>query len=403
MKRQLDQLALFGGPVEFDQPLHVGRPFVGNRNKLLSELERILDRRQLTNGGPLVHHFERVLSEILEVENVIPLANGTLGLIVLLKALDLQGEVLLPSYTYIATAHAVAWQGLKPVFCEIDPSTHNLDPEDLQARIGSETAAILPVHLWGRPCDVTAIDRIGRDHGVPVVYDAAHAFNVSVEGRKVGNFGEAEVFSFHATKFINCLEGGAVATQDDHLAAELKRLIDFGYGSNDEIEGLGINAKMNEFSAAMGLSTLADMAEIIAVNRDTHSAYLSELEGIAGLSLLEYDENASPNYQYVTVEVEETEFGLNRDEIVTLLQAEQVLARKYFDPGCHRTPPYRMNKISLPVTEAVSDKVFCLPSGADISPGVVSRVTDLLTFIQNLSPRIKDRLLYDPSSRLASR
>ncbi|MGE0622655.1 MAG: DegT/DnrJ/EryC1/StrS family aminotransferase [Pseudomonadales bacterium] len=392
MKHHPHDLAILGGEPAFSQALHVGRPFIGDRRTLIKRIEGILDNRRLTNSGPLLNRFERMLSAQLEIEHVIPVANGTLGIMVLLKALGIRGEVIVPSFTYIATAHAVTWQGLTPVFCEIDPHTHNIDPKLVENSITPNTGAILAVHLWGRPCAISALTEIGERHGIPVVFDAAHAFNVCLDGRKIGNFGAAEIFSFHATKFVNSLEGGAIATRDSVLARELRRMIDFGFGDSDEVEGLGINAKMNEFNAAMGLSTLADIREITAINRDTYHAYAKDLAEVPGVELLRFDESTNPNYQYVTVMLDEATFGLSRDATMRSLQAENVLARRYFHPGCHRSPPYATSNRCLPATEAVSRSVLCLPCGADLSPGLVARVVDLLQSIREHADEIRDRL-----------
>ena len=218
----IDALAIFGGKPAFDEQLHVGRPNIGDRARFLQRVEDMLDRRWLTNNGPFVQEFEQRIADYVGVKHCIAVANATIGLGLAARALEMSGEVIVPSMTFVATAHILQWQQTTPVFCDIDPETHLLDPQRVEERITPHTTGILPVHLWGRPCDTAALEDIARRHNLRLLYDAAHAFGNSHQGKMIGNFGDAEVFSFHATKFLNSLEGGAIVTNDDELAATIR-------------------------------------------------------------------------------------------------------------------------------------------------------------------------------------
>lgn len=395
-KAAIHDLALFGGPLEFSEPLHVGLPNIGDRRGLMRRLNRILDIRRLTNRGPNVEELERKLCETTGVRHCIPVCNGTAGLEVLARALGLEGEVIVPSMTFVATAHALEWLGITPVFCDIDPGTHNIDPGALEKLITPRTTGIIGVHLWGRACAVDALTRVAERHGLKLVFDAAHAFGCSHRGRMVGNFGTAEVFSFHATKFINSFEGGAIATNDDGLADKCRLMARFGFSGYDNVISLGINAKMSEACAAMGLCSLERMEHFVSVNRRNLARYHRRLRGLQGLSVAAYDESEKNNFQYVVVEVDEGRAGLSRDELVTLLHAENVLARRYFFPGCHRMEPYCRRPgrpgSSLHNTERLLQRVLQLPTGTGVNGSQIDAVCHLLQFALGNATAIRSRL-----------
>ena len=324
----------------FAEPLHVGRPNLGDRDTLLSRFATALDRRWLTNNGPYVQAFEAELANYLGVRHCIAVSNATIGLQIAIRGLGLSGEVIVPSLTFPATVHALAWQGLRPVFGDVDPATHNLDPAHVERLIGPETTGILGVHLWGNPCAIDALSEIADRRRLTLLFDAAHAFGCSHRGRMIGNFGRAEVFSFHATKFLSTGEGGAIATNDDELANELRRLRNFGI-EGDQVAGIGINGKMNELAAAMGLTALESRDEFISRNHDNLAAYGAALANVRGLELFVMPMCERHNRQYVVIDVEERETGMSRDEVLAALHAENVLAKRYFFPGCHRVEPYR--------------------------------------------------------------
>lgn len=382
IKTEIDVLAIFGGKPAFEGLLHVGRPNIGNRRKLDERMADVLDRRWLTNGGRYVNQFEQRIADVAGVKHCIVMCNATMALEIAIRALDLTGEVIVPSFTFIATAHALQWQGITPVFCDIDPQTQALDPVKVEQMITPRTTGIIGVHIWGRACDPRAIGSIAQRHGLKVIYDAAHAFGCSHNGRKIGGFGDCEVFSFHATKFINSFEGGAVVTNSDVLADKMRLMRNFGFANPDEVTHLGINGKMTEVCAVMGLTSLEAMAEIVAVNRRNWEVYREGLMTLPGISLIEYDPTEDNNYHYIVIKVDPERAPLNRDELLAVLRKENVLARRYFWPGCHRMGPYRSlypnAHLFLPQTERVAAQVMNLPTGQEITPEKIRIVCNII-------------------------
>ncbi|MFM6131672.1 MAG: DegT/DnrJ/EryC1/StrS family aminotransferase [Sphaerospermopsis kisseleviana] len=362
--------------------LHVGRPNIGKSDVFLRRVEQILERRWLSNDGPMVREFEQRIADLLGVRNVIAVCNATVGIELASKALGLSGEVILPSYTFVATAHALQWQGIKPVFADMDPATHNINAREIESLITPQTTGIVGVHVWGRACDTATIESVAAKHGLKVMYDASHAFGCSAGGTMIGNFGEAEVFSFHATKFVNCLEGGAVVTNNDELAEKMRLMRNFGFKGFDNVVYLGVNGKMNEVCAAMGLTNLEAMDEVIAVNRRNYLSYCEALQSVPGVSVISYDPAERNNYQYVVIEVDPEVCPRNRDEIVDALHAENVIARKYFWPACHRMEPYRTMQpdawTMLPETERVAARVIVLPTGQTVDTDTVLRICGII-------------------------
>jgi dTDP-4-amino-4,6-dideoxygalactose transaminase len=376
------ELAILGGEPAFADPLHVGRPNVGDVDSFLARMRDVLERRRLTNNGPLVQELERRLAERLEVRNCVAMANATVALEIVARALGLEGEVIVPSMTFVATAHAFSWLGIRPVFCDVDAETHTLDPARVEESITSRTSAIVGVHLWGEACDVASLDAIAGRHGLALVFDAAHAFGCAYAGRPIGGHGRAEIMSFHATKFFNTFEGGALTTDDDELAARARLMQNFGFRDYDDVVSVGINGKMSEAAAAMGLTTLDELGSLAALNRTNLDRYRAELSGIAGLRVLEPSRTEHANCQYVVVDVDPGEAGLDRDELLDVLWAENVLARRYFFPGCHRMEPYRTLDPEagsrLPVTERVVARILQLPTGTAVSPADIARIGSIL-------------------------
>lgn len=382
MKTSLKALSIFGSPPAFAETLHVGRPNIGNRADFLERLSRILDTRWLSNMGPYEQEFEKRISEIAGTQHCIVMCNATVALGIAISALGLTGEVIVPSFTFIATPHALRWQQIAPVFCDVDPKTHNIDPKRIEELITPQTTGIIPVHLWGRACDTDAIAEIAARRNLKVLYDAAHAFGCSHEGRPIGGLGACEVFSFHATKFINSFEGGAVVTNDGELADRIRLMRNFGFSGYDKVIHLGINGKMTEVCAAMGLTSLEAMTEIVAANRRNWEAYRETLMALPGVSLIKYDPAEHNNYHYVVIEVDSEKAPLNRDELLAVLHAENVLARRYFWPGCHRMEPYGSlypnAHLLLPQTEILAAQVMTLPTGQSITPGMIRQIGDII-------------------------
>ncbi|MET0065279.1 MAG: DegT/DnrJ/EryC1/StrS family aminotransferase [Candidatus Thiodiazotropha sp.] len=374
-------LAINGAQPRFSEPLHVGRPHVANRDGFLRTTQEILDRLWLTNNGPVVQELERRVADHHQVKHCVAMSSGTLGLEIAIRALQLEGEVILPSHTYVATAHALHWHGLTPVFADIDPATHNIDPESVRGLITERTSAIIGVHLWGRIAPVDQLERLARAQGLKLLYDAAHAFGCSCEGVKVGNFGDCEILSFHATKFFHTLEGGAVLTNQDSLAEQLRLMRNFGFAGVDQVVCAGTNGKLNEISAAMGLANLDALPSLLAHNRQVYSAYRDALAEVPGLSMLKLDESQDSNYQYVVLETD-PDCRLERDQIIEALHAENILARRYFWPGCHRMMPYRElipgAGRHLSRTEQIVERIIVMPAGYAVTPEMVPEIVGVL-------------------------
>jgi dTDP-4-amino-4,6-dideoxygalactose transaminase len=395
-KRTLEDLARWGGRPLFCQPRQVGLPNPGNRERFLDRVNRILDQRRLTNDGPFVQQLERGIATLTGVKHCLATCNGTAALEITARALGLTGEVIVPSLTFVATAHALRWLGITPVFCDVDPATHNIDPAAVEACITPRTSAILGVHLWGRPCDVDALARVARAHGLRLFFDAAHAFACSHQGRMIGALGDAEIFSFHATKFFHTFEGGAVTTNDDELAARIARARNFGFTGYDRVDSLGINGKMSEVCAAMGVTLLEDLDSLIQANHERYRQYRHELEGLPGLEVLAFDERERGNYQYVVLDLDDAVTAIHRDRVVELLHAENVIARRYFFPGCHRMEPYGSEAGAaaprLPHTERLAARLLALPGGASVSADDVALIADTIRLILRESSAIAVRL-----------
>jgi dTDP-4-amino-4,6-dideoxygalactose transaminase len=368
-KSRITDLAIFRGQPAFDETLHVGRPNIGDRGHLLERINDLLDRRWLTNRGLYVQEFEQCLAEKLGVKHCITMCNGTVALEIVARALNLTGEVIVPAFTFVATAHALQWQEITPVFCDIDPGTHNIDPHQAELMITPRTSGIIGVHIWGRPCDIEALTEIADRHNLKLLFDAAHAFGCSYKGQMIGNFGNAEVFSFHATKFFNTFEGGAVATNDDELAAKIRLMQNFGFAGLDNVIYIGTNGKMSEVSAAMGLTGLESLEEFISVNHRNYRQYQHALGDIMGIQVVEYDETAQYNYQYIVLEVDENLTGISRDHLMQILHKENVRARRYFYPG-----------------------VLSLPTGTSVDEGKIARICQIIRFAIAHGQQISQRL-----------
>jgi len=388
-------LAILGNPPAFAEALHVGRPNIGDRARFFARLNDILDRRWLTNRGKYVIELERRIADLVGVRNCILVSNGTIGLELLIRALELRGEVIVPAFTFVATAHALQWQEITPVFADVDPDTHCLDPVSVRSMITPRTSGIIGVHVWGRPCAIEDLGAIAAEHNLKLLFDAAHAFGCSHRGRMIGSFGEAEVFSFHATKLINTFEGGAIVTDNDALAEKLRLMQNFGFAGYDRVIYIGTNGKMSEVSAAMGLTNLESLDEVVGHNRRNHLAYRERLAGISGVNLVAYDESDHFNYQYVVATVD-GKSALTRDELIEVLHAENVMARRYFYPGVHRMEPYCSYfphaNLLLPRTEELCAQVLVLPTGTAVSENEIAKVSSIIRVALENAGVVRKRL-----------
>lgn len=382
--RTAADLAVNGAAPLFGEAVHVGRPNIGHAERFLARARDILDSRWLSNNGPMVIEFEKRICDKLGVKNCVAMCNGTIALEIATRALELRGEVIVPSYTFVATAHALQWQEITPIFADIDPETQNLDPDAVRRMITPRTTGIVGVHLWGRGAPAEELAEVAAINNLRLMYDASHGFGCSYHGSMLGGFGDCEVFSFHATKFFNTFEGGAVVTNDDRLAEKMRLMRNFGFHGYDKVIYPGTNGKMTEIAAAMGLTNLEDLDEFVAINRANYHVYRDELKSLRGVRLLEFDETQQNNYQYIVLEIS-PEFPLSRDRLVDALHAENVLARKYFWPGCHNMEPYRSYYphagLVLPNTNRVAERVVVLPTGSAMHQDDIRSIVSVLRIL----------------------
>ncbi len=394
-RRHMPDFAILGAAPAFAEPLHVGRPNIGDRDRLMERIGGVLDRYRLTNDGPLVQEFEQRVAHFVGVHHCVATCNGTIALQIAVRAAGLAGEAILSPLTFVATAHALQWQAVTPVFCDVERRTHNLDPARVEDMISTRTSAIVGVHLWGRPCAVDELTALAERHGLALLFDAAHAFGCSHRGRMLGGFGQAEVLSFHATKFVNSFEGGAIVTDDDAFAEKARIMRNHGFVGYDKVGCVGTNGKMSEVAAAMGLTSLEAREHFYTTNRRNYDAYRAGLAGIAGVDLIGYDDAELCNRNYVVIEIDESA-GVSRDELQRVLWAENVLARRYFFPGCHRAEPYRSlfpdAGIELPEAERLGRRLLALPTGTAIDVATVAVVAELIRRAVADGPRLRRQL-----------
>jgi len=366
------------------KPLHVGRPNIGDPQTALRNIDEVFKSGWLTNNGQFVKQLEAEVASRLGVKHVIAVCNATIGLQLVLRALidELDGEVIVPSFTFVATAQAPQWLGLQPVFADSSEDDHGLDPRDVERKITPRTRAILGVHLWGGPSHVTPLQALADKYALPLIFDAAHAFDGEYQGIKIGNFGRAEVFSFHATKVFNTAEGGAITTNDSALYDKLCLMRNFGFAGTDKISTLGTNAKMSEISACIGLANLPHVDEFVANNHFKHSYYADKLQSIPGITLFRPLKDGRSNHHYAVVEVNPDITGVGRDVLVEKLWAQNILARRYFYPGLNRVPPFGQPDApfdpDLPVSERLVQQVMVLPTGPSVNVEDIDQITGII-------------------------
>lgn len=394
-KKSISDLAIFGGTPVFTNPIHVGQPNIGDKKLFKKYVEEIFESQWLSNNGPFVQRFEKKIEELLGVRNCIAMCNGTVALELAIRSLELKDEIIVPSFTFIATAHSIYSERATPVFCDIDPVTHTIDQQSIENAITDKTSAIMGVHLWGQLCDHDMIKKIADDHNLKIIYDAAHAFLCSRNKIMAGNFGDAEILSFHATKFCNSFEGGAVVTNDDDLAHKLKLMRNFGFSGRDEVIHHGTNGKMSEISAAMGLVSLDSVDKFISINKHNYECYREHLSQIEGIRLVSFKQDESNNYQYIALEIDKLDYGISRDELLEILTKENILARRYFYPGCHNMEPYKTifpsSDDNLPVTKEICSKILVLPTGSAVSTSHIEKICSLISFLSDHSVEINAR------------
>ncbi len=360
-----------------DEPIFVTRPFLPPLEEFEPLLRQIWQTRILTNGGPFHRELEERLRAHLGVPHIALFNNATTALIVALQALGLSGEVITTPYSFVATSHALLWSGLTPVFVDIDPTTLNLDPARIEAAITPRTCAILPVHCYGRPCDVEGIGAIADRHGLKVIYDAAHAFGVRHRGTSVLNHGDLSVLSFHATKVFNTFEGGAIVCADRAMKERIDKLKNFGFDDETSVSEIGLNGKMSELNAAFGLVQLRHIDTALARRGAVDAAYREGLRGIPGLRCLDFSGAGEANYAYFPILVG-PDYPISRDALYDALKREGIHPRRYFSPLISDFPMYRglasARRADLPVAAAAADAVLCLPIYPDLDAATVARI-----------------------------
>lgn len=358
----------------------VTRSSMPSLDEYIEEIRPIWDSHWMTNMGPKHKKLQTKLQHYMGVDAVELLTNGHMALELSMQAMNLQGEVITTPFTFASTTHAIVRNNLEPVFCDIDPVTYTLDVTKLEKLITDRTCAILPVHVYGNICNIEEIDRIAHKYQLKVIYDAAHTFGETYQGRGIGSFGDVSCFSFHATKVFNTIEGGAVCYKDPELGRKLYELKNFGIHGPESVEAVGANAKMNEFCAAMGLCNLRHVDAEIAKRKEVVERYREHLEGAAGLQLNVEQPEVKSNYAYFPVIFDEKEFGASRNEVFDALAEQGISARKYFYPltntfACFRN---KYNADETPIARRISERILTLPLYADLPLGVVDKICDVI-------------------------
>lgn len=368
----------------FEKPVYVTQPVLPQLEKFCGRLKEIWDNRWLTNNGPIVRRYAKRLCEYLELDNVCLFNNGTLALQIALQGMGVSGEVITTPFTFVATAHAMYWNRVRPVFVDIEPDYYTLDPEKVEAAITPWTTAIVPVHVYGHPCKLDALADIAHRHGLHLIYDAAHAFGVRVAGKPIAHYGDLSMFSFHATKLYHSIEGGLLAFQNPRLRKTFDYLKNFGFENEVEVVTAGTNAKMNEFQALMGEMILDEMPAIIAQRKLLYERYCQLLSEVPGIHLAPpVSPDVVYNYAYMPIEVDAEPFGLSRDGLYEELKRFNVFSRRYFYPlvcdfACYRSVP--MND-PLTVARSVAGRILTLPIYSDLAISDVERICEIIRHV----------------------
>ena len=367
----------------FSERIYVTRPVLPAIEKVTAKLQDIWDSKWLTNNGPQHSMLERELTQFLKVPYLSLFNNGTIALMVACQSLRLSGEVITTPFTFAATPHVLTWNNITPIFCDIDAETMNIDAEKIESMITPHTTAILPVHVFGTPCDVEKIQAVADSYGLKVVYDAAHAFGVEIDGRGIGNFGNISMFSFHATKLFHTLEGGALVCDDKNLKPRIDLLKNFGIKNEDEVVMPGINGKLDELRAAIGRIMLNYVEGERLKRFSLHKIYNEELAGVEGLKLMPaVAKNVKLNYQYYIIRIDEKIFGRTRDEVYDAFKNYNVYTRKYFHPLCSEYTCYRQlnsaRSENLPVANVAARQVLSLPMYGELSENDVRKICAIL-------------------------
>jgi dTDP-4-amino-4,6-dideoxygalactose transaminase len=379
----------------FDEPIFVTRPFLPSRSDFCEGLKDIWDSKWLTNNGPVVQRFTGSLAAVTGTDTLSLFTNGTLALQIGLQAMEISGEVITTPFTFAATIHALHLNRIRPVFVDIEPDYYTLDPEKVEAAITPSTSAILPVHVYGHPCRLDSLAEVARRHNLRLIYDAAHAFGVTVDGQSIARFGDLSMFSFHATKLFHSLEGGMLVFADSSYKATCDYLKNFGFQNELEVVMPGTNAKMNEMQALMGELVLRHVPAIISRRRTLYQRYQNRLSDVPGIRLVpSLPENVGYNYAYITIEVDETDFGMSRDQLYESLKRYNVFTRRYFYPLVCDLACYRRIPLTDPlvVARAVAERILALPIYHDLALADIDKICSIIKSIAKVKriPTLKN-------------
>lgn len=366
-----------------ENPIYVTRPALPPLEEFTELLKQIWQNKVLTNNGPFHQQFEEKLAEYLGVKYISVFSNGTLALMTALQTLRITGEVITTPFSFVATTHSLWWNNIKPVFADIEPNTFNLDPEKVEAAITPQTTAIMPVHVYGNPCNVAKLQQIADTYGLKLIYDAAHAFGVKINGNSVLNYGDLSILSFHATKVFNTIEGGAIICPDEKTKKRVDFLKNFGFADEVTVIEPGINAKMNELQAAYGLLQLKYVDENIAKRKAISELYRKNLTNIPGVKFLNDMNDVSHTYSYFPIFIDAPIYGKTRDELYEELKRNNICGRRYFYPLISQFPTYRgltsAKPSNLPIAESIAKEVICLPIYPELE---IETVTSIILFIR---------------------
>lgn len=368
---------------KFKKPIFVTQPMLPSLNNLENQIKEIFDSKWLTNHGEKHNLLEKRLTEVLKVKNISLFNNGTIALLTALKAITLPvgSEVITTPFTFPATPHAISWNNLNPIFCDIEPNTMTIDADKIEDHITDDTSAILPVHVYGFPCDVEKIAKIAKKHDLKVIYDGAHVFSTEINNVGIGNYGDITMFSFHATKLFNTFEGGCLAYNRSYLKDKIHNLRNFGIRNEEEVVDIGINGKLNEIQASIGLLNLDIFENEVKKRLKVKNTYIENLNDIEGIKIPKIPKNTTDSAQYFPI-IFENEFNVSRDDVYDMLKEYNVFARKYFYPICSDFKPYRSLKSSskdnLKVADDIKNKVLCLPYYGDLELADVYKICEII-------------------------
>lgn len=364
--------------------INVTSPLLPSLREFKKELRKIWKSKWITNNGVYQEQLEKALSEYLGVKYISLLSNGTLPLITAIQALDLKdGEIITTPYSFVATTHSICWQGLTPVFVDIDPVTGNIDPQKIEEAITPRTKAIMPVHVYGNPCDIEKINLIAKKYNLKVIYDAAHAFGVKINGKSILNEGDISTLSFHATKVFNTIEGGAIICNSESMKKKIDKLRNFGFVDEVTVDGIGINSKMDELRAAYGLLNLKQIDAAINKRKRIVDYYRHELKNVSGINFINDMPGVTHNYSYFPIFIDEDKYGISRNSLYERLKDNNIYSRRYFYPLISNIDAYKNLESAevknLPVANKMADSVLCLPLFADLKEKDAKRIIQIIT------------------------